>query len=83
VSRFWEELKQRYPNRFEFRHGHGLGVLAIGTVSSPELCTLFASSPAEAEVLREFFHQIGSRFTCEAQLQIARQQLREDSTAAQ
>jgi hypothetical protein len=30
VYRFWEEIKVVYPS-FEFRHGCGLGVLAVGT----------------------------------------------------
>jgi hypothetical protein len=30
VFRLWEELRQVYPH-FEFVHGQGLGVLAIGT----------------------------------------------------
>ncbi|MDQ6764542.1 MAG: class I SAM-dependent methyltransferase [Verrucomicrobiota bacterium] len=79
VNRFWEELKTRYVSHFEFRHGHGLGVLAVGTISSPDLRALFDSSPAEADVVREFFREIGGRFTSEAKLAIAQEQLREAS----
>lgn len=71
VHRFWEELKKRYSSTFEFPHGHGLGVVALGEVSSPDLCSLFATSSAERAVLCEFFHQSGNRFTLEAQLQLA------------
>ncbi|MGI8820326.1 MAG: class I SAM-dependent methyltransferase [Chthoniobacterales bacterium] len=71
VHRFWEELKERYAGIFEFPHGHGLGVVALGEVSSPELRTFFAASSAERAVLCEFFHQTGGRFTLEAQLQLA------------
>jgi hypothetical protein len=75
VHRFWSELKERYPTTFEFHHGHGLGVLAVGEVSQPELQTLFGTTAAEADTLREFFRQLGSRYTLEAQLTLAQQAL--------
>lgn len=68
VHRLWAELKGRYRSTFEFHHGHGLGVLALGEVS-PELERLFAASPDEAEVLREFFRLIGSRWVLQAELE--------------
>ncbi|MEP6811340.1 MAG: class I SAM-dependent methyltransferase [Chthoniobacterales bacterium] len=77
VHRFWAELKTKHAAHFEFHHGHGLGVLGVGEVVSPELRALFQCSTAEAEVVREFFRQTGGRFTREAQLQIAEQKLRE------
>ena len=35
VHRLWEELAAQYPN-FEFKHAHGLGVLAIGSNVPPK-----------------------------------------------
>ena len=74
VHRFWDELKARYPTHFEFRHGHGLGVLALSPPDNPELQAFFQSSVDQAETIREFFRLLGSRFTCEAELKIATRQ---------
>jgi hypothetical protein len=40
VYKLWSELKQQYKT-FEFLHGHGLGILALGEVSSDRLMQLF------------------------------------------
>jgi hypothetical protein len=40
VHRLWSELRQTYPH-FEFLHGHGLGVLAIGEDVGVRLKMLF------------------------------------------
>lgn len=61
VWRLWEELRLRYPS-FEFLHGHGLGVLAIGrTVPLPvaTLCSL--SDSAQVSTVRERFSFLGER----------------------
>ena len=81
VHRFWSELESRYPASFEFRHGHGLGVVATGTLVPPELQSFFEATANQADVLREFFHQIGRRYTLEAQLQLAEQELRAGAAA--
>lgn len=60
VWKLWEELKAIYPH-FEFIHEHGLGVLAIGDEMSHELRLLIGTSPEEAAICREFFHQLGHR----------------------
>src|SRR5215467_4626253 len=41
VVRLWEELRQTHPH-FDFLHGHGLGVLAVGTEVPPPVQDLFA-----------------------------------------
>lgn len=60
VWNFWSELKEKYPH-FEFLHGHGLGVLAVGTEIPPPLEFLFETDVAETKLIRTFFHQLGLR----------------------
>jgi len=60
VHRLWAELKTSYPS-FEFLHGHGLGVLAVGEVESADLQALFRATPEEQTIVREFFFQLGRR----------------------
>jgi O-antigen biosynthesis protein len=64
VWRLWAELRERYPS-FEFLHGHGLGVIAVGT-EPPELvqalCRLDATSTRR---VRERFSTLGARWIAE------------------
>ncbi|MEM2614514.1 MAG: glycosyltransferase [Nitrososphaerota archaeon] len=66
VRKLWDEIKHRYPH-FEFLHGHGLGVLAVGKVDSKELQALFNASDEEAVRIREAFFQFGRRLTLEVE----------------
>lgn len=60
VYQFWEEVSAKYPN-FDFLHGHGLGVLAVGRDVPSELRFLFDADEAERAMIREFFYALGSR----------------------
>ena len=62
VGRYWEEIKHEYPH-FEFLHGHGLGVLAIGKVRSEEFQALMEATDQELAVIRDFFFHLGNRLT--------------------
>lgn len=62
IRKFWDEIKLKYPH-FEFRHGHGLGILAVGKISSKELQELFELSEEESTRIRDFFFQLGHRLT--------------------
>lgn len=42
VFKLWEEIRARYPH-FEFTHGHGLGVLGVGSDLPPPIRLLFAA----------------------------------------
>ena len=57
VYKLWEELTKSNAN-FDFKHGHGLGVLMNGKV--PEgLRPLVDATPQEADNIRELFHRLG------------------------
>lgn len=64
VFRLFEELRSRYP-AFEFAHGHGLGVLGVGSDQRPQLSALFASEKDEADrrMVREIFSRLGRSCT--------------------
>jgi hypothetical protein len=49
----------RYPS-FEFLHGHGLGVLAVGGEVPQGLSLLFAADEADTDLTRKFFRQLGT-----------------------
>jgi hypothetical protein len=60
VHRLWEELRLGYPS-FEFRHGHGLGVLGVGEKLPAPLRDLFAASAdlASAQTIRSTYERLG------------------------
>lgn len=67
ISRFWDEIKEHY-SCFEFFHGHGLGVLAVGEIRSRELQALFKVSKDDAVRIRSFFFQLGHRLSLRDEL---------------
>ena len=83
VHRLWEELRVRYPS-FEFRHGHGLGVLGVGEKLPASVRDLFAASasPASAQMIRAAYERLGERISGlhrlseqERELQVLREQV--------
>ena len=58
----WGEIKVRYPH-FEFLHGHGLGLLAVGARPPEELSWLFEADGEKAAAIRHFFFCLGERLT--------------------
>lgn len=76
ISRFWEEIKDRYPH-FEFHHGHGLGVLAIGRIRSPELRAMLDAKADEAVAIRSFYFQLGHRLSLRDDVDGLQRQLEE------
>lgn len=69
VWRVWEELAARYPH-FEFLHGHGLGIAAVGATPPPALAPLFAAArrDEDAAAVRSFFFGLGQRVRAMSEL---------------
>jgi len=60
VHEVWADLQGKYPS-FEFHHGNGLGVLAVGS-EIPEKLDLFLEAtgdPSRAKLLRDFYSRQG------------------------
>ena len=64
VQQHWAEISRQYPH-FEFLHGQGLGVLAVGEVAAPELRALFAANDPTTDRVREFFFRLGRSVSLE------------------
>jgi ubiquinone/menaquinone biosynthesis C-methylase UbiE/glycosyltransferase involved in cell wall biosynthesis len=63
VHKLFAELAQSFGN-FEFLHGHGLGVLAVGASMSPTVKALCAlADSAEVAAIRERFSHLGALWT--------------------
>jgi O-antigen biosynthesis protein len=61
VWKFWSELKEKYPHNFEFLHGHGLGVLSVGSEIPANFTPIFDADESAIVKIRDFFYQMGSR----------------------
>jgi Methyltransferase domain len=64
VWRLWSELREKYPH-FEFQHGHGLGIIALGGEISPRMRALFDAGGDESlsRQIREAYARLGLAVT--------------------
>ncbi len=69
VWKFWAEISQHYPC-FEFAHGHGLGVLAIGNKLPIEAKAFFDLDQPERRKVKYYFSSLGG-FLSKGQQQLA------------
>ena len=69
VNRLWEELRRDHAG-FECAHGHGLGVLGVGTELSRPIRKLFETeaSPTLAAQVRSAYAQLGRAVRLEFEL---------------
>lgn len=58
VWRFWDELTKRYPS-FEFLHGHGLGVLAVGECIPSGIASIMNANVSAATSIRAAYSHLG------------------------
>lgn len=64
----WQELKDKYPS-FEFKYGHGLGVLAVGENVSSEVLDFIALANTKNVVISDFFSYMGNKISLQYKIQ--------------
>jgi hypothetical protein len=64
IGRLWPELIRRYPS-FEFLHGQGLGVLAVGAHPPDAIRQLCALDAQNIATVRNRFAMLGERWEAE------------------
>jgi GT2 family glycosyltransferase len=61
VWRLFEELKADHPT-FEFKHGYGLGVLAVGEIP-PVLARFFNADAVQTDLIRLIYARLGAHIS--------------------
>jgi len=72
VHQLWRELSGRYPH-FNFEHGYGLGVLAVGREQAEPVKQFLHSANSLPDATRELFAALGSRLQREVERQYVSQ----------
>ena len=66
VHRLWAELSPNFPS-FNFEHGHGLGILAVGPHQPPAFLDFLSTANAKPAATRAFFAALGRRILLETE----------------
>jgi hypothetical protein len=66
VHRLWAELSPNFPS-FNFEHGHGLGILAMGTQTPPAFQDFLRAANAKPAATRALFAALGRRVLLETE----------------
>ena len=82
VWKFWVEVAEHYPC-FEFKHGNGLGVLAVGAEVQEELLTLLNMGEQEVVATTKLYSYLGDKIALGHQLQARDTQITEINSALQ
>jgi hypothetical protein len=67
VHQLWGELASNFPH-FNFEHGYGLGVLAVGKEQPEDVLKFLQTANAQAAAMRELFSALGRRLQAEVLL---------------
>ena len=65
VHQLWRELSPQFPS-FNFEHGHGLGILAVGPHVPQSLLDFLATANARPAAVRALFSALGRRVLLES-----------------
>jgi len=71
VHRLWGEVAQTAPS-FEFHHGHGLGVLAVGSQVPASVLDFLEAANRDPDAVREFYHRLGVEVAMRAEVPVLR-----------
>ena len=66
VYRLWAELSPNFPS-FNFEHGHGLGILAVGPQQPPAFLDFLRTANAKPAATRALFAALGRRVLLETE----------------
>jgi len=67
VHRLWKEVAATAPS-FEFHHGHGLGVLAVGSEVPTAVLDFLAEADRDPESVRDTYHRLGIEVAMRAEV---------------